>query len=100
IVTAGFGPQDPETGEMPDGIEAQTEQVLANVESALTSVGSSLADVVKATVHLAERDRDYDGFNAAYARSFSNPFPVRTTVGSDLDGILVEIDVIAVRNAG
>lgn len=97
VVTAGFGPQDPETGEVPDGVEAQTEQVLDNVERALASTGLGLGDVVKATVHLADFARDYAGFNAAYRRRFSAPYPVRTTVGSVLDHILVEIDVMALR---
>lgn len=99
VVTAGFGPQDPVTGVVPEGIEAQTEQVIANVARALGLVGLTLADTVKATVHLAYLDRDYAGFNSVYRRRFAEPYPVRTTVGSTLDGILVEIDVMAVRGS-
>ena len=97
VFTAGFGPQDPATGRMPDGIEAQTEAVLRNVERALAVVGLGLADVVKATVHLQHLDADFAGFNAAYQRVMPAPYPVRTTVGSDLASILVEIDVVAAR---
>jgi reactive intermediate/imine deaminase len=95
VFTAGFGPHDPVTGEVPEGIEAQTEAVIRNVEGALAEAGLDLSHVLKSTVHLAELERDFEGFNAVYARMFPRPFPVRTTVGSGLLGILVEIDVVA-----
>jgi 2-iminobutanoate/2-iminopropanoate deaminase len=97
VWTAGFGPQDPATGAVPAGVAAQTEQVLDNVEGALRTVGLGLADVVKATVHLQHLDRDFAAYNEVYARRFQPPYPVRTTVGSTLAGILVEVDVVAVR---
>ncbi len=96
VWTAGFGPQDPATGQVPDGIEQQTEQVIDNVEAALRVAGLGLGDVVKATVHLQHLERDFAAYNEVYARRFRSPYPVRTTVGSDLLGILVEIDVVAV----
>lgn len=96
VWTAGFGPQDPATGQVPDGIERQTEQVLDNVARALDVVGLGLEHVVKATVHLQHLERDFAACNEVYARRFQEPYPVRTTVGSDLLGILVEIDVVAV----
>lgn len=96
VFTAGFGPQDPATGEIPDGIEAQTAAVLDNVETALNAVGSSLEHCVKVTAHLADLD-DFAAYNEVYSRYVSAPYPVRTTVGSTLAGILVEIDVVAVR---
>lgn len=95
VFTAGFGPHDPATGAVPEGIEAQTEGTLRNVERALSEVGLGLADVVKVTVHLAHLADDFPGFNTVYARMFAEPYPVRTTVGSQLLGILVEIDVVA-----
>lgn len=98
VFTAGFGPQDPATGEVPEGIEAQTEQVISNVEAALQQAGLSLADVVKTTVHLQHLDRDFAAYNAVYARRFPAPYPVRTTVGSQLANILVEIDAVAIRS--
>jgi 2-iminobutanoate/2-iminopropanoate deaminase len=51
---------------------------------------------VKVTVHLADLHRDFKEFDAAYSEFLSPPFPVRTTVGSTLANILVEIDVVAV----
>lgn len=99
VFTAGFGPQDPTTGAVPDGIEAQTAQLIRNLSAVLETQGTSLDRVVKATVHLQHLDRDFAAFNAVYREHFSEPFPVRTTVGSTLAGILVEIDVIALAGA-
>lgn len=96
VFTAGFGPHDPETGAIPDGIEAQTEVTLANVARALAAMGLDLSHVVKVTGHLAELERDFAAFNSVYGRIVPQPYPVRTTVGSQLLGILVEIDVVAI----
>jgi reactive intermediate/imine deaminase len=97
LYTAGFGPQDPATGEVVgDTIEAQTEQVMKNVGGALAAHDLDFSHVVKATVHLQHLDRDLAGFNATYEGFVQEPYPVRTTVGSTLAGILVEIDVVAV----
>lgn len=98
VFVAGQRPQDPVTGQLADGIAAQTRQVLQNVRGVLQAAGCTLADVVKVSVHLA-RLRDFDTFNAVYREFFPEPYPARTTVGSSLRGILVEIDVIAVTSA-
>jgi reactive intermediate/imine deaminase len=96
LYTAGFGPTDAATGELVgDEIEEQTRQVLRNVGAVLGAVGLGFGDVVKSTVHLADLHRDFAGFNRAYAEFFTEGFPVRTTVGSTLMNILVEIDVVA-----
>ena len=68
---------------------------MRNVEAVLHGAGLEMDNIVKATVHLHNLKRDFDEYNEAYAEFFREPFPVRTTVGSQLDGILVEIDVIA-----
>lgn len=98
VFTAGFGPKDPTSGAVPDGVAAQTEQVISNVETALAAVGLTLADVVKTTVHLQHLDRDFAEFNEVYGRRFAGTRPVRTTVGSTLANILVEIDAVAIRS--
>lgn len=99
VWTAGFGPQDPLTGAVPEGIGAQTEQVITNVAQALHMQGLGLEDVVKVTVHLQHLKRDFAAYNEVYAQRFPKPYPVRTTVGSDLMDILVEIDVVAIQRA-
>jgi enamine deaminase RidA (YjgF/YER057c/UK114 family) len=59
-----------------------------------------LNDVVKSTAHLLHME-DFDRYNAAYRKMFNEPFPARTTVQSVLwGGILVEIDVIAMKGSG
>ncbi|SDS42883.1 RidA family protein [Jiangella sp. DSM 45060] len=95
LYTAGFGPQDPATGRVPDGVAEQTRQVLRNVGTVLAAHGLGFADVVKVTVHLQHLKRDFAAYNEPYEEFFRPPFPVRTTVGSDLMDILVEVDVVA-----
>lgn len=96
LYTAGFGPVDPATGAIVgDDVAEQTRQVLRNVGAVLAAAGLGFGDVVKSTVHLADVRRDFADFNAAYAEFFTDGFPVRTTVGSTLPNILVEIDVVA-----
>lgn len=92
--TAGFGPQDPATGAVADSVSEQTRQVLRNVSAVLAEHGLTLDDCVKSTVHLADL-ADFAEFNEAYKEFFTEPYPVRTTVGSQLADILVEIDVVA-----
>ncbi|MHC8421001.1 RidA family protein [Streptomyces sp. NB004] len=96
LFTAGFGPQDPATGEVPEGVGPQTAQVLRNVRAVLAEEGLTPRDVVKVTAHLQHLKRDFAAYDAAYREFFDEPCPVRTTVGSDLMDILVEIDVVAV----
>lgn len=96
VFTAGMGPLDPATGKVVDGdVAAQTSLVLDHLEAILNAAGLGLHNVIKVTVHLQHLERDFAEFDRAYRARFSDPFPVRTTVGSQLNGILVEIDVVA-----
>lgn len=94
IFVAGQGGKNPATGELGTTIEEQTAQTIENVKAILEAGGATLADVVKSTVHLSDLAL-FDRYNQVYASYFPDPKPVRTTVGSQLNGILVEIDVIA-----
>ena len=98
IFVTGTGPIDPSTGQLVgDDIEQQTEQTIDNVATVLEADGASLGDVVKVTVHLSDTSL-FARYNTVYSRRFSRPYPVRTTVGSDLGhspGMLIEIDCIA-----
>jgi 2-iminobutanoate/2-iminopropanoate deaminase len=97
IFVTGTGPSDPATGELVgDTIEGQTEQTINNMSAILEADGASLGDVVKVTVHLSDTIL-FARYNAVYAQRFSKPYPVRTTVGSDLrhsPGMLIEMDCI------
>ena len=95
LYTCGMGPIDPATGKVVEGdITVQTRQVLKNLEAILKTKGATFAQVVKVTTHLQELHRDFAGYDQAYREFLSAPFPVRTTVGSDLINILVEIDFV------
>lgn len=94
--TAGMGPVDPDSGQVVGStIEAQTSQVMHNLQALLEAAGLGFEHVVRVTAHLHDVNRDFSGFNRTYATFFGDEFPVRTTVGSQLMGILVEIDMIA-----
>lgn len=99
VFVAGQGPIDPASNTVRgDTIEEQTELTLSNIRAILQAGGADMADVVKSTVHLANLD-DFAAFNRVYETFFPEPRPVRTTVGSKLMGILVEIDVIAIARS-
>lgn len=87
----GFAPD----GTLPEGITAQTEQCLTNIEATLAKEGKSLADVISCTCYLTD-PADFTAFNAVYSARFPEPFPVRTTIGCALMiDAKVEITVIA-----
>lgn len=82
-------------GSIPQGIGPQTDLTLARIAATLKGEGLSLKDVVSCTVYLADKT-DFRAFNEAYARHFSDPLPVRTTVQAELMlDARVEIRVIA-----
>ena len=96
--TAGI---EPGTGVAPDGIEAQTEQALTNLEAVLEAAGSSLAHLVKTTIFYADVD-DFARLNEVYARHMPDPPPARSAPANVRlpRGLLVSIDAIAVLPAG
>lgn len=94
VFVSGQGPRDPLTGQMGATIEEQTARTLENVKAILEAGGASMADVVKVTAHLSDLAM-FEAYNRVYAGYFPDPKPVRTTVGSQLNGIMVEIDAIA-----
>lgn len=100
LYLAGVGPYDPGTrAVVGKTIESQTAQALRNVDAVLGGAGCSFADVVNCTAYLAQLERDWDAFDAAYGTFFEPPYPARTTVGAKLKGILVELSVVAVLGA-
>jgi 2-iminobutanoate/2-iminopropanoate deaminase len=85
---------------VPDGIEAQTRKVMANLQRALEGVGSGFDRVVFARIYLTDFQRDYAAMNAIYTSYFDPAkLPGRTTVGVThlARGGIVEIDFIAKR---
>ncbi|MGZ5207100.1 MAG: RidA family protein [Caldimonas sp.] len=84
----------------PVGIEAQTHQVMRNLEKVLAGCGLGFGQVVSARVFLTRFDADYEAMNAVYASYFApGRRPARTCVGVTAlaKGARVEIDLIARR---
>ena len=87
---------DPATGKLQEGLEAQTRQVLANLDAVLRAAGTSMANVVKTTIFLVDISQ-FSTVNAIYSTAFPTPPPARSTVqvaALPLGG-LVEIEAIA-----
>lgn len=99
IFTAGQVALDPTSGELVGRTTGeQTEQVFANLKAVLAAAGSSLANVVKTTVYLADM-ADFQEMNEVYAKHFGTHKPARSTVQAAglPKAARVEIDVIAVK---
>lgn len=101
VFVTGQMPDTPDTpGVLPDGIEAQTRQVMANLATILAGVGLGLEHVVIARVYLTRFKEDYQAMNEVY-RSFwpEGRLPARTCVG--VTGLayeaLIEVDLVARR---
>jgi 2-iminobutanoate/2-iminopropanoate deaminase len=90
---------DPATGELVDGLEAQAERALRNLEAVLDAAGLGWADVVKTTIFLTDIG-DFATVNGIYGRYMPDPPPARSTVGvAGLPkGALVEVEATARRS--
>jgi 2-iminobutanoate/2-iminopropanoate deaminase len=97
VFASGQIPLDPETMQIVEGdIREQTERVMTNLSAVLRAAGTSLDNVVKTTVFLADLS-DFTEMNETYGRFFGEVAPARSTVEvSRLPrDVKVEIDVIA-----
>jgi 2-iminobutanoate/2-iminopropanoate deaminase len=84
----------------PQGIEAQTHQVMENLETVLRGCGLSLAHVLSVRIYLLHFDADYAAMNAVYASYFpAGKRPARTCIGVNglAKGARIEIDMVARR---
>jgi 2-iminobutanoate/2-iminopropanoate deaminase len=98
VYCSGQIPIDPATGNfVSDVVGEQTEQVLKNLSEVLKAAGTTLDDVVKTTVFLADMN-DFAEMNEVYARFFSENKPARATVQAARlpRDARVEIECIAV----
>lgn len=98
VFCSGQIPVNPATGEIAEGITAQTNQSLLNVKAILAEAGLTVDNVVKTTVFLRDMN-DFAAMNEVYAQHFTAPFPARSAVAvRELPKqVLVEIEVIATR---
>lgn len=98
LMTSGQLGLEPESGSLPEGIEAQTRQSLENIDAILQAAGFCREDVVKTTVYL-QHMADFATVNGIYAAFFGEHKPARSCVEVarlPKNG-LVEIEVIAAR---
>ncbi len=88
---------DPVTGALREGVVAQTEQALVNLESVCRAAGTELIRAVKVSVFLADM-ADFPTMNEVYQRHFQSPFPARSTIQAAAlpKGGRVEIDAVVV----
>ena len=95
VFTSGQIPVDPATGEIPEGITAQTHRSCQNVGAVLETAGSGFEKVFKTTCFLADMS-DFAAFNEVYAQYFvSKPARSCVAVKTLPKGVLCEIEAIA-----
>ena len=98
VFASGQIPVNPETGEIPEGIEAQAEQVMKNVKNLLEAAGTSVDQVVKTSVFIKNMD-DFATINGIYANYFAKDCPARSCVEVARlpKDVLLEMEAIAVK---
>ena len=95
VYTSGQIPVNPKTGEIPEGIAAQTHQSCKNIGAILEAAGLDFTKVFKTTCFLADMG-DFGEFNQVYAQYFvSKPARSCVAVKSLPKGVLCEIEAIA-----
>lgn len=96
IMTSGVIPVDPETGAIPESVEAQAERVLLSLQGLLEDNASSLDNVIKTTVFIKDMN-DFAKINEVYAKFFKEPYPSRSCVEVARlpKDVLLEIEAIA-----
>ncbi len=97
VFTAGQVGIDPVTGQLREGLEAQTRQIMANLQAVLQAAGTDLAHVVKTTIFMTDLSA-FKQVNAIYGEYFPADPPARSTiqVAALPLGALIEIEAIAV----
>ncbi|GGB38034.1 reactive intermediate/imine deaminase [Virgibacillus dakarensis] len=96
VYVSGQIPINPATGDVEQGIEKQTKQVLKNLQAILTEAGADFSQVVKFTIYLASMD-NFATVNEIYGSYLQEPYPARATVEVSRlpKDVLVEMDVVA-----
>ncbi len=96
IFISGQIPVNTATGNIPEGIKAQTAQSIANIKAILAEAGISIDHVIKTTVFLADMSL-FGEMNEVYGNEFTSPYPARSAVAvKELPKqVLVEIETIA-----
>lgn len=98
VYTSGIIPVVPETGEIPEGSEAQAKQALTNLSNLLLAAGTNMDNVVKTTVFIKEMN-DFGTINEVYKIFFTSDFPSRSCVEVARlpKDVMLEIEAIAIK---
>ncbi len=98
VFTSGQLPIDPVTNAIPEGVEAQAEQALKNVNEVLKAAGSSMDKALKVTVFMQDMGH-FAAVNAIYQKHFEKDCPCRSAVQVARlpKDALIEIEAIAHR---
>lgn len=95
VFVSGQAAVNPQTNELELGdIKSETRRTLKNIQAILEAADSSLEDVVRLGVFLADI-KDFAAMNEVFQEFFPEDPPARTTVGAQLPQIKIEIDCIA-----
>lgn len=96
VFASGQIPIDPATGNIAEGLEAQSHQVFKNIKNLLEAAGTSIDNVIKTTVFIKDMN-DFAKINEIYAQYFTEPFPARSCVEVARlpKDVLLETEVIA-----
>jgi|SRR5699024_7421947 len=86
---------NPETGDVPEGIEAQTKQVMENLQAILTEANTTFSNVIKFTIYIQSMD-NFATVNDIYGGYLEEPYPARATIEVSRlpKDVLVEIDAV------
>lgn len=96
VFTSGQIPVNPETNDIPKGVEAQAHQAFSNLKGVLEAAGSSIGNIIKTTVFIKNME-DFSKINEIYAGYFKEPYPARSCVEVARlpKDVLIEIEAIA-----
>lgn len=96
LYLSGQIPSDPQTGNIPEGIDAQTELVFSKIRLLLEESGSGLSKVIQVRIYLSDISF-WDRVNALYSEIFGDHKPARCVVpvGKLHYGALIEVEAIA-----
>ena len=95
LFVSGQTPIIPATGDIPEGIAAQTKQAFNNIKAIVEEAGGKMDNIVKCSVFLKNMN-DFAEMNGAYKEFFNEPYPARTTIEAARlpKDVNVEIDAI------
>jgi 2-iminobutanoate/2-iminopropanoate deaminase len=94
VYTAGQGPYDAAGNLVSEDFAEQAHQAFKNIGICLTAAGCGFEDVVKVNGFLTDL-ADFPTYNEIYREYFTEPYPARTTVGTQLLGFKIEVEAIA-----